>query len=148
MTRANILIISDGNKFKLRIGSDGYPADVLPILIPYKDARDYYELDLRQFVIDLGLTLGHIGNPCYYYDLNLDDHWLKAWKSTMYWVNAPENWRERGWNCHLGGNGKYGYENWRKGILVYDSSQNPRYYQDSDGLYTQVPERAEITKEG
>lgn len=139
MTRANILIISDDDKFKLYVGSDGYPKELIPILLQYKEPHDD-EFDLKQFCIDIGnVRLGHVGNAYYYYDLNLDLHEVKAWEAATYWVNAPDDWQERGWGCYLGKNGRYGYHNWRKGPVVYDSKANPMYYRGANGLYIPLP---------
>ena len=147
MTRANILIISDYNKFKLQVSGDGQLEEMILPLLRYKDARDYFNLDLKQFCIDIGgVRLGHVANPYYYYDLNLDIHEVKAWEATKYWVNAPKNWRERGWNCYLGENGKYGYHNWRKGPVIYDSKTNPMYYKGANGLYIPLPELKDTPK--
>ena len=118
MTRANITIRSLGRKFELQLGSDGYPEEVVPILKEQLKATDYYGFDLYILTHNFNVSLGHVGNPYFYYDLDLDENTLKCYKATTYWVNAPENWKERGWYCWLGENGKYGYTNWRRGRLI------------------------------
>jgi hypothetical protein len=119
MTRGNISIISRGSIFRFHVGSNAFPADTCPALEKYINEPDYYLVDLPELCNELGLQLGHVGNPCFIYELNLDSHTLTVWETKLRWVNAPIDWKEKGWNCYIGTNGKYGYHNWIKGKKVY-----------------------------
>lgn len=137
MTRANFNIIAGYGSIKLQIGSDGYLSGVIDEVKElvksvastnsfFKDGFGFYDNpsgdDLGKFISDLNLSIGHVGNFSYAYEIDFVKQKIKAWDSTIYWVNAPEDWEARGWNCWKGNNGKYGYTNWRKGKLIYDKT--------------------------
>ena len=78
--------------------------------------------DISNLVEACGLTFGHVGNPSYFYEIDFVNKHVKVWDSRISWVNAPIDWKERGWNCWIGKNNKYGYSNWVKGKKIYDKS--------------------------
>ena len=112
MTRANIVIYSIilGIKFEYCVSGDGYPSRVMPELKAWDGTLES--------LTDLYLQVGRIGNFYYAYELNLDTGEIKAWDAKTYWVNAPSDWKERGWNCWENSDGKPGYTSWRKGKVV------------------------------
>ena len=120
MTRAQILIFSkiQGLTFRYGVNSDGYPDRILPILKRYKG--DVTLLD-NEFSMEVP------GNPSYYYELNCDNGIVTCWGTQTYWRNAPKDWRERGWNCWQNDKGDYGYSNFRKGKIEFNTrvSQTP-----------------------
>ena len=131
MTRANFEIICGyPKKHYFEKGSDGYPESVLPEIfelikdVSRKVAGEilfWGEPDgmaLSKFIEELNLGLVLVGNFCYYYQIDFGKQTIKAWDSGLRWVNAPDNWKERGWNCYIGKNGKYGYDTWIKGKLL------------------------------
>lgn len=122
MTRGNLTIKCYKNKWLFQISSDGYPEDIVPSLLKIikLNVYDIY-LDTIQNLIG-NVALGHVGNPCYYYDIDLVEKTIKVYESKTYWVNAPDNWKELGWYCWQGSNGKMGYIDWRKGKKI-DISQ-------------------------
>ncbi len=140
MTRGNITIIQNAwpsNKIYLEQNSDAYPENVLPDLFDflmkhfslsrYKDGEvPFYQRiepqPISKLISDNYLAFEHVGNPCYYYEVDLTKGTITAWESSTFWVNAPKNWEERGWNCWLGENGKYGYTSWRKGKKIFHLS--------------------------
>ena len=133
MTRANFLIITRQGKFKFQANSSAYPSymgsHILEFAIStastnggatngFYDSPDSREL--ANFIEGCCLTFGHVGNPSYFYEIDFVKQHVKAWDSRLSWVNAPLDWRERGWNCWEGKNGKFGYTNWVKGKLIYN----------------------------
>lgn len=140
MTRANINIICGYPKLHtFEKGGDGYPSEVIPEIFnlvlscahsQYGETKEnkmtleFWDTpqswDLSDFINDLGLTLGHVGNFCYAYEIDFKKQTVKAWESAMRWVNAPLDWEARGWNCWKGSNGKFGYSNWVKGKKLVD----------------------------
>jgi hypothetical protein len=78
--------------------------------------------DLADLITSCGLTLGSVGNFNYIYEIDFVKQTLKVWRYTTRWVNAPENWKEKGWVCWLGDNGRYGYTNWVKGKLLFSKA--------------------------
>jgi hypothetical protein len=121
MTRANFEIVYDGQSVKLQMGGDGYPENVLPIIenIMAKFENHCVSFTFGEIISKLFLFPGHVGNFCYYYKIDLDTETVTCWESNTYWVNAPKDWKEKGWSCWMGKNGKYGYTNWRKGKKVF-----------------------------
>lgn len=119
MTRANLKLITKYGTWHLWWGSDAYPDDVRSFLFLLLGLVGMPSVDWLHENNPAGvLHLGSVGNPYYYYEVNQVERTVKAWDSTVYWVNAPEGWKARGYNCWLGANGKYGYSNWRKGKRV------------------------------
>lgn len=135
MTRANVVLKAKySSDTKLQIGSDGYPSEVLPAMVkclaqhinfsphPEKMYDTFGSQEFGKLVDDLGLFPGHVGNPYYYYEIDLEKGIVRAWESQTYWVNAPVDWEEKGWNCYKGSNGKFGYTNWRKGKKIFHTT--------------------------
>jgi hypothetical protein len=135
-TRANITIIQDcfPKKVYFELTSSGYPSHVLDTLVNFctehiikQDTghgvtkRIYNrisEIALRDLVVDLCPSISVVGNPSYIYEIDLVKGTFKAWNTRTKWVNAPLDWKERGWNCWLGNNNKYGYPTWCKNKLL------------------------------
>lgn len=116
MTRANLLVITRFGRFKFRWGSDAYPEDVREFLVKLARMNEMPSVDWLAENNPAGnLTPGTVGNPYYYYEVDQLKHTVTMWDSDVYWVNAPDDWKERGYNCWQGKNGRYGYSNWRKG---------------------------------
>jgi hypothetical protein len=142
MTRANIIIIHDGflGKAYFEKGSSGYPKEVVPELVRFlighvskgaierKDEKILYNgvapHCLATLLNNLYLSLGQVGNPYYFYELDLTKGTIKAWESKTRWINAPANWKEKGYNCYKGTNGKDGYTTWIKGKVVFSTDIN------------------------
>lgn len=120
-TRAQIQIISvlQGIDFIYGISSDGYPSRILE---PLKT----FDGDIANLAHELYMNIDPAGNVDYYYQINCDTNTLTYWRSQIYWRNAPEDWKERGWNCWLGKNGKYGWSEWRKGKKL-EEYRYPKY---------------------
>jgi hypothetical protein len=112
MTRATIILFSAIQKIKFAFGkhSDGYPDEVLPTLRTWDGSIE----SLR----DLYLDCHWDGNFSYWYELNADTGSVIGWEAQTYWVTAPVDWKEKGYNCWVGTNGKYGWTDWRKGKRV------------------------------
>ena len=123
MTRANVVIIRHGQKTYLEIKSDGFPHRVVPALQAY--VKNHPEMseslcDLELFK-EINVCFGHVGNPTYFYDVNVDEGTVKARRAQHFWVQAPENWRGKGYVCYRGGpRGEYGYPSWRRGEVLAD----------------------------
>lgn len=132
-TRANILVIQEcfPKKVNFEIASSGYPSYVLDTLVNFctehiikygsGEKKLYNRIDgmaLRDFTNDLCPTISVVGNPSYIYEIDLVKGTLKVWNTKTKWVNAPLDWKERGWNCWLGSNNKYGYTTWCKNKLL------------------------------
>ncbi len=145
MTRANIEIIQEyfPTKAHLVINSDGYPENVVPALVnflvehvnegaiyrnkvnktPVTEKELYGSIDsgaLQNLLKETYATIGSIGNFSYAYKVDLLKGTITAWNSGTRWINAPENWEERGWSCWIGKNGKAGYTTWIKGKKVFE----------------------------
>ncbi len=138
MTRANVVIIAGyPAKHYFEKGGDGYLSGVmedifnfvqsisrrredriLGVTIDFWDRPD--SSGLSTFIEDCNLTLGHVGNFSYAYEIDLNKQTIKAWDYKTSWVNAPLNWEEKGWSCYKGKNGKYGYDNFVKGKKLVD----------------------------
>lgn len=138
MTRANVVIIAGfPAKHCFEKGGDGYLSGVMEHIfnlvksvsktredrilgkvIEFWDMPD--SRDLSTFIDSCSLTLGHVGNFSYAYEIDLNKQTIKAWDYKTSWVNAPLDWEERGWSCHRGKNGKYGYTNYVKGKRLVD----------------------------
>ena len=156
MTRANILIISGyPSKHYFERGSDGYPTEVMPEIFKlvlaaahpnheFKKEIDFFDnvssVDLAKFIDECSLTLGNVGNPCYYYEVDFKKQTVKAWESTTRWVYAPKNWKERGWVCNETKNGRAGYTNLVKGKKLIDVkfSDMIRMKQTQNGFVPEV----------
>lgn len=139
MTRANVIIKKNWfpKKSYLERGGDGYPKEMIPELVRFlvghvskgaiarKEDNILYDgvdsSSLATLINNLGLTLGFVGNFCYMYEIDLTKGTIKAWESKTRWINAPANWKERGWNCWTGANGKDGYTTWVKGKVVFET---------------------------
>jgi len=137
-TRANIVIVTEQGKFKFQANSSAYPSNFAKPIFEFirslatknlgcrnlENGIGFYEPDsitLPELISDLGLSLGTVGNFCYVYEIDFVKKTLRVWEEKISWINAPEDWKERGWNCWIGKNGKYGYSNWIKGKKIFDS---------------------------
>lgn len=142
MTRANFTIVTKQGKFKMQSNSSAYPSNMMESIIKFatstasnnaifdKDAGIdekvigfYPEPESRaisEFVEACGLSFGSVGNPTYFYEIDFVNRHVKVWENRLSWVNAPADWKERGWNCLEGKNGKFGYTNWVKGKMIYN----------------------------
>ena len=126
-TRANFHLITKQGLHKFQSNSSAYPSEMLPKIFRLvqscefntKDFGEPDSLGLSDLFDGCGLTLGSIGNFSYVYELNFINKTLRVWNNKFRWVNAPNDWQERGWNCWVGGkNNTYGYTNWIKGKLL------------------------------
>ena len=132
MTRANVHLITNQGTFKLQGNSDMYPSSVFPSIFnlvsnTMSENYDWVKQGpdgntLSTFISEQNLTLGSVGNFSYFYEINFTTRVVKCWENKLSWVNAPENWKERGWNCWIGKNGKFGYTNWVKGKCIFQKS--------------------------
>ena len=134
MTRANIVIITNQGKFYFQSNSSAYPSLMMkPIILfatstasknaIFNNTIGYYDnpdtFALSELIDNCGLTLGSIGNFSYHYEIDFVKQTIKVWDSKTRWVNAPIDWRERGYNCWESDKGKYGWTNFVKGKLLY-----------------------------
>jgi hypothetical protein len=138
MTRANVIIVTTQGKFKFQANSSAYPSYFGKTMFNFirhcatqnlgaspVNGIGFYEPEsniLSELINDLGLSLGSVGNFDYVYEFDFVKRTFKVWESKLSWVNAPIDWRERGWNCWLGKNGKFGWSNWVKGKLIFNST--------------------------
>ena len=144
MTRANFIIVTEQGKFKMQSNSSAYPSQMMEDIIKFATSTasknaifdkakgidesviGFYpspdSRDISNLVEACGLTFGHVGNPSYFYEIDFVNKHVKVWDSRISWVNAPIDWKERGWNCWIGKNNRYGYSNWVKGKKIYDKS--------------------------
>ena len=135
MTRANFYIIAGYPKMHtFERGSDGYPSGVMEDIFKFvlsvaKVDKEKKELsfwdnsngqDLANFISDCNLILGHVGNFSYAYEINLKERTVRAWESTTRWINAPKDWKEKGWSCYENKKGVAGYTTWVKGKKLFD----------------------------
>lgn len=133
MTRANILIVTPEGRFKFQANSSAYPSQTMaPILLFATSTAHknrgvnngfYSEPDgtaLSQFISDLDLTLGSIGNPSYFYEVDFVKQHVKVWGYKFRWNNAPLDWEERGWNCIENNKGQIGWNSFVKDKLLYN----------------------------
>lgn len=134
MTRANIVIITGQGKFNFQSNSSAYPSLMMEPIIKFvgstasrnaifKGNLDFYDnpdsFALSELIDKCGLTLGRIGNFSYHYEIDFVLKHIKVWDNNLRWVNAPSDWRERGYNCWENEKGKYGWTNWVKDKLLY-----------------------------
>ncbi len=136
MTRANIDIICGfPKKHSFEVPNSGYLNQIMPEIFKliascahsnYDDNKkmEFYDnvggQDLAKFIESCNLTLGHVGNFSYAYEIDFKKQTVRAWESTDRWVNAPINWKERGWVCNETRKGKAGYTTWVRGIKLVD----------------------------
>jgi hypothetical protein len=133
MTRANIVIITRQGKFNFQCNSSAYPSNVMAIVLKFATStastnsgatNGFYDApdsrELAEFIEDFGLTLGHVGNPSYFYDIDFVKQTVKVWDKKQRWVTAPADWKERGWNCYESKKGVFGWHTDIKGKLIYE----------------------------
>jgi hypothetical protein len=119
MTRANLCVITKCSRFQLEWGSDAYPDTVRDFLKSLATLGYVPDVDWLAQQNPAGpLSPGVVGNPYYYYEVNQRTQSVRIWKAEIYWVNAPVDWKERGYNCWQNEQGRWGYSNWRKGKLL------------------------------
>ena len=120
-TRANLTIKYYDNKWKFEMNSYPIPKDVVPQLLLMVDkCKNQHDLCLSmlQEAFD-DMSLGHIGNADYFYEIDLVKKTINAYESKMTWINAPSNWKERGWlGIYEGKNGRMGYTSIVKGKKI------------------------------
>jgi len=138
MTRANFEIICGDGKFKLQGNSSCYPSNIMKYVISFATstrslnavvegeykALGFYEnpdsLAISEFIEDIGLTFGSVGNPSYFYQIDFVKKVLKVWDYKKRWVNAPLDWEAKGWKgCNQNSKGKFGYTGIVKGKCIY-----------------------------
>lgn len=110
-TRANVTIKTFKGKFQYEIPSSGDEPENLKILQNW--AGDMPDL------IDLCMYPGHVGNPSLYYDVDAINGTIRVYNAQSFWVNAPKDWKERGYSCYQKDDNpnQYGYHSWRRGKL-------------------------------
>ena len=130
MTRANITIITRQGKFHFQGNSSMYPSNTMEDIFKFATSTAakqngrfiFYDepecRDLATFIDSVGLTLGQIGNPSYFYEIDFKSNLVRVWESKTRWINAPEDWKARGWNCYQNSKGKYGWDSWVKGKMI------------------------------
>jgi hypothetical protein len=135
-TRANITIVTRQGKFLFQGNSSMYPSNTMEDIFKFATSTahkvekkiDFFDephsRDLSNFIDDCGLTLGQIGNPSYFYEIDFAQKKIRVWGYKMRWINAPLDWKERGWNCYENKNGKYGWHSFIKGKLLLQLSFN------------------------
>jgi len=126
MTRANFIIVTRDGKFKLQCNSSAYPSNVMEDIINFAvstasknsavigegkigfyDNPDSWEL--AKFIESVGLTLGWVGNPSYFYTVDFINQTVSAWGTKGRWVNAPKDWEAKGWKGCYESKGRFGY---------------------------------------
>ncbi len=133
MTRANITLITKYGKFELQCNSSAYPSYLMDDIINFatsaigKSEGNMFIYDsgtdsgdLSEFIFTLGLTLGSIGNPSYYYIIDFKNGEIKVHNNARRWVTAPSNWKELGWQgLYYDEKGRFGFADWIKGKVIY-----------------------------
>jgi len=140
MTRANIIIFQDcfPKKVYFELTSSAYPSHVLDSIVrfctehifrhtkPEGQTKTIYnrisDIALRDFVQDLCPSISQVGNPDYFYDIDLITGTLKVWKYKNKWIYAPLDWKEKGWHCCEEKNGRAGYTKAVRGKLLLNMS--------------------------
>ena len=124
MTRANLIIKRAHERtIELHWGSDAYPEQVKPFLeaLIHEVAGDSLNVnDFAEHNPAGNISFGLVGNPYFIYEVDLSAKHARGWSTKTRWVNAPQDWKARGWGCYLGENGRYGYPTWVKNHLVLD----------------------------
>ena len=123
MTRANLVIIAAcGQRTCLEFGSDASPSEGMARFLGNLAIMEYGpDLEWLQANNPAGMiSIGEVGNPSYFYEVDQRTHTVRAWNAKTRWVNAPDDWQERGYGCYKGTNGRYGYTNWIKGKNISD----------------------------
>lgn len=133
MTRANIVIITPQGKFKFQANSSAYPSWMMEDVIKFATStasnnggasNGFYPQpdtpELSAFIENTSLTLGHVGNPSYFYDIDFVKQTVKVWDKKRRWNYAPVNWEERGYHCPEKKNDKFGWHSDVKGKLIYE----------------------------
>ena len=142
-TRANLTIVTKQGKFKMQSNSSAYPSHMMEAIIKFatstasnnaifdKEAGidekvlGFYpepeSWDLATFIEACGLTFGSVGNPSYFYEIDFVNRHVKVWGRTSRWINAPVDWKEKGWaGVYEGKNGKIGYMDCNiRGKMIY-----------------------------
>ena len=138
MTRANFLIITENGKFNLQGNSSCYPSNTMANVIKFAISTHSFNAifegklgfygspnsrDIAEFIDSVGLTFGKIFNASYYYEIDFVKQTIKVWDYKTRWLNAPLDWKEKGWKgCYEGKNGKWGFDNFVKGKLLYNKN--------------------------
>lgn len=138
-TRANFLIVTDRGKFNFQANSSAYPSntmkDVLTFAVSTASRNALFNKengglgfygnpdswDLSAFIASVDLTLGTVGNPSYYYEIDFVQKHVKVWDYKPRWVNAPVDWEAKGWKgCYPNSKGQFGYDSVCKGKILYN----------------------------
>ncbi len=130
-TRANITIITKQGKFKFQGNSSMYPSNTMEHIFNFatstaikrENVISFFDepdsCDLSTFIENCGLTLGQIGNPSYFYEIDFVEKKVRVWDYKFRWVNAPVDWEVKGWKgCYENEKGKFGYNSFVKGKLL------------------------------
>lgn len=145
-TRANINIVTSQGNFKFQGNSSMYPSNTMEDVFKFatstahkfKNKMDFHDnpdsRDLSDFIENCGLTLGQIGNPSYFYEIDFVQKKIRVWDYKMRWVNAPVDWQAKGWKgCYDNGKGKFGYDSVVKGALLLQLSFREMIHKVVDG---------------
>ena len=149
-TRANFLIVTTQGKFKFQANSSAYPERILPDIFQLLQDSAYkrqsnlmYDIDcggLSKLIDNCSMILGEVGNPSYYYHINMVEKTVKCWDNKLGWTYAPKEWKEKGYHCYIGGKrNEYGYHTWKHGKLLYSKT-----FQDIINEETLLINKAEI----
>lgn len=111
-TRGNVTVKTRHGTFYYEIPSSADEMDNIKLLQNWSgDMPDLQELYMNP---------GHVGNPSIFFDVDAIKGTLTIRKAQSYWVNAPEDWREKGWVCYEKDDdpSRYGYHTYRRGKVI------------------------------
>jgi len=111
-TRGNVTIKTKHGTFMYEIPSSADEMDNIKLLENW--SGDMPELQ------ELHMNPGHVGNPSIFLDVDAIKGTLTIRKAQSFWVNAPEDWRERGYICYQSDKDykQWGYHSWRRGNVI------------------------------
>jgi hypothetical protein len=111
-TRANVTIKTTKGTFLYEIPSSADEPENLKILQNWSGDMPFLQ--------ELYLSPGHVGNPSLYYDVDAIKGTITVRKAQSFWVNAPKDWKERGWTCYRKDDNpnQYGYHSYRRGKVM------------------------------
>ena len=138
MTRANFLIVTGDGKFKMQGNSSCYPSNIMAPILNFATStasrndgatNGFYDRpdswEISKFIEAVGLTFGSVGNPNYFYEIDFVKQSLKVFDTKSRWVNAPKDWKEKGWGGVYEEKGKIGYRDCNvKGKCLYNKTFN------------------------
>lgn len=111
-TRGNVTVKTIHGTFMYEIPSSADEMENINLLKNW--SGDMPELQ------DLYLNPGHVGNPSIFLDVDAIKGTLVIRKAQSFWVNAPEDWKERGYTCYQSDKDykQWGYHSWRRGKVI------------------------------